>query len=220
MKILAFTDLHGRLDGFIRIEQEIEQADLILLAGDITNFGHSTEMDLVLSELRKINSNILAVHGNCDYPDVLESLEQRDISLHSRVLVYKQIQFAGLGGSTACPGKTPSEYSEPDLKVLLQITREQMDPALLTVFVTHQPPSGTINDRIANGRHVGSKAVREFIETTQPDICITGHIHEGIGEDHIGKTLVINPGPFQIGNYLNLDIDSGAINFEIRNIQI
>jgi Icc-related predicted phosphoesterase len=46
------------------------------------------------------------------------------------------------------------------------------------------------------GLHAGSKLIREFIEMYQPDLCLCGHIHEARNSDHIGKTIIVNPGPF------------------------
>ena len=219
MKILAFTDIHGRTDDFTLIRSQIETADLILLAGDITHFGRSQQAEQIIGSLAQMNNNILAVHGNCDYDDVLTVLEENGISLHGRVVTAGGIQFAGLGGSTPCPGRTPSEYTEGELAELLRITREQMDPALYTVFVSHQPPVNTINDLLPNGAHVGSTAVREFIALVQPEICMTGHIHEGAGQDRIGRTATVNPGPFHLGHYLELDINNYRQTINIRSIR-
>ena len=44
--------------------------------------------------------------------------------------------------------------------------------------------------------HAGSTAIREFIESFQPDIVICGHIHEARGADKLGRSIMINPGPF------------------------
>lgn len=219
MKILAFTDIHGRVENFNAIRPQIEAADLIVLAGDITHFGRAEQAEHIIESLAQMNNNILAVHGNCDYSDVLTFLENQSVSLHGRVIVNGDIQFAGLGGSTPCPGKTPSEYTEAELGELLSITREQLDPALFTVFVSHQPPLSTVNDRLPNGKNVGSTAVREFITAVQPDICITGHIHEGAGKDQIGRTTTVNPGPFHLGHYLELVIINKQITMQIRNIE-
>jgi len=41
---------------------------------------------------------------------------------------------------------------------------------------------------------VGSTAVRAFIEETAPLLSLHGHVHEGGGAVHIGRTLCINPG--------------------------
>jgi Icc-related predicted phosphoesterase len=74
-----------------------------------------------------------------------------------------------------------------------------------TVFLFHGPPFETNLDRVANdGKmvdhvpldlHVGSIAVRRFIEQRQPLVTLHGHIHEsarltGSWRDRIGRTEV------------------------------
>ena len=68
-------------------------------------------------------------------------------------------------------------------------------PDVPQILVCHQPPFNTLNDRLYDGRQVGSKSVRAYIEEHQPLICFTGHIHEAIGIDTIGITQTCNPGP-------------------------
>jgi len=75
------------------------------------------------------------------------------------------------------------------------------DPAR-TVYVIHSPPFGTACDRIHGGMHVGSRALRAFLERTQPPLSLSGHIHEsptvsGRFHDAIGRTRVVNPGQFE-----------------------
>jgi Icc-related predicted phosphoesterase len=67
------------------------------------------------------------------------------------------------------------------------------------IWIMHSPPHGTFADMMYGPVHVGSRAVREFIETRRPRITLHGHIHEapamsGTFADVIGRTLVINPG--------------------------
>jgi len=69
----------------------------------------------------------------------------------------------------------------------------------LTVAVMHGPPFGTACDLLQGGRHVGSRAVRAWIERRQPRITLHGHIHEsplvsGAFADRLGATWVVNPG--------------------------
>ena len=62
--------------------------------------------------------------------------------------------------------------------------------------MTHAPPHNTKLDKIIDG-HCGNKSIRSFITKSKPDIAFSGHIHENNGkEDKIGKTRVINPGPY------------------------
>jgi Icc-related predicted phosphoesterase len=71
------------------------------------------------------------------------------------------------------------------------------------VFLVHTPPYRTLLDRAAlDGRmvdhapldvHVGSIALRRFIESRQPLLTLHGHVHEsarltGAWRDRIGRT--------------------------------
>jgi len=67
------------------------------------------------------------------------------------------------------------------------------------VYVMHSPPFRTNLDRLFDGRGIGSRAIRVFIERHQPYLTLHGHIHEsseisGQYWDRIGKTICINPG--------------------------
>jgi uncharacterized protein len=92
------------------------------------------------------------------------------------------------------------------------------------MLVTHAPPSDTKLDVIHNKAHVGSKAIRRFIEEEQPVLALSGHIHEsseisGSYQDRIGSTICMNPGsdPFkQRSNMLLVDIDGGEVKASSR----
>ncbi len=69
------------------------------------------------------------------------------------------------------------------------------------IFVLHSPPRDTRCDVTATGAHVGSRAIRAFIETRSPRLVLGGHIHESPRmtasyRDAIGPTVVVNPGQF------------------------
>ena len=61
-----------------------------------------------------------------------------------------------------------------------------------------------IADYLRAGYHVGSHSARAFIETYQPDLCSSGHMHEAPGEDAIGRTLLLNPGMLAQGGYVTV----------------
>jgi len=70
-----------------------------------------------------------------------------------------------------------------------------------SVLVSHSPPHGTQCDLTASRQHVGSRAVRAFVEREQPALVLSGHIHESprvssAYHDRIGDTAVVNPGQF------------------------
>ena len=74
-------------------------------------------------------------------------------------------------------------------------------PPAETIFALHSPPRDTACDLIAPGQHVGSRAIRAFIERHQPPLVLSGHIHESprvssAYRDSIGRTIVVNPGQF------------------------
>ncbi|MEO1289117.1 MAG: hypothetical protein AAFV93_15240, partial [Chloroflexota bacterium] len=89
---------------------------------------------------------------------------------------------------------------------------EGLDPDIPKILVTHQPPYGTKADSTWTGKHVGSHAIREFIELEQPLICFTGHIHEAVSIDTIGKTKIINSGMISGSNrYAYTEIVGGQV---------
>ena len=219
MNLLAFTDIHGAYGNFAAIKSELGAADLIILAGDITHFGHGAEIRELLPRINPDNKAFYGVHGNCDYPDVLDQLEEQGISLHQRVQYENNLVLIGLGGSLPCPGRTPSEYSEKQYRETIESLPEIDRADKILVLVSHQPPYGTRNDVVMSGQHVGSRVIRDFVEELQPDLCITGHIHEGRGTDQIGPTKIVNPGPMRNGYYLAADINKVHINFELRSMK-
>ena len=58
--------------------------------------------------------------------------------------------------------------------------------------------------------------VVEFIEEVQPDICISGHIHESAAEDVIGATKIFNAGPFKGGGYIVANIEGKSVNARLE----
>jgi putative phosphoesterase len=195
MKILVLSDIHNRLDYSEPVSARLQEADLVIIAGDITNFGGRDEAKHVIERLAAYNPKILAVSGNCDRPGVTEILTYHNMNLHASPTVIERVMFFGIGGCNKTPFHTPQEYTDEEMTRIFG--RFQKKPDIdKYVLVTHAPPYKTKLDAIFFGFHVGSKAVRKFIESFQPDMAVCGHIHEARGVDKVGKTLIINPGPF------------------------
>ncbi len=194
----------------------LETADLILITGDITNFGHWQQAKTVLDTIRGMNNNILALPGNLDEKDVTQYLDRENISLHGRGYVIEEIGVFGVGGSNITPFNTPIEFSEDELAELLARAYSQVQHVKNKILVSHTPPLNTRTDRLSNGVHVGSNAVREFIVEKQPDFCLCGHIHEARAEDRIGNTVVLNPGMIKDGCWIEVTTSNGELHANLK----
>jgi Icc-related predicted phosphoesterase len=76
-----------------------------------------------------------------------------------------------------------------------------LSPPAETLYVLHSPPLDTACDVMSTRQHVGSRAIRRFVESAQPPLVLSGHIHEsprisGAWRDRLGRTTVVNPGQF------------------------
>jgi Icc-related predicted phosphoesterase len=211
MLLIGLTDIHGKADNIDKISNILAKADAIIISGDITHFGRENEAIKVLENVKKYNSNIFAVSGNCDYPGVEKYLTESGYNLNGTSKSFDGLTLIGLGGSLPCPGRTPNEFTEDELEAVLSSSVSDIPVKTNLILVSHQPPVDTLNDEVSDGIHVGSKAVRSFIEKYQPLVCFTGHIHEGVGIDKIGKTRLANPGPLWYGKYTYAEIYDGQI---------
>ncbi len=211
MKILALADMHGDLRQVPQISGAIQQADVVLLAGDITNFAGTEKIRKILDVLGQYAPQVFGIHGNCDPPEVEEVLEERGISLHGRCVTLESIQFVGIGGTEPSPVLSPKNRGEPGFEKLVDRIIPAIRPELPLVLVTHQPPYRTKIDSYSPDHPTGSRTIRRFIEMSHPIVSISGHIHEARGQDVIGDTIVINPGPFCRGYYSVIEISGRKI---------
>jgi Icc-related predicted phosphoesterase len=219
LNIIHLTDIHGALFLLDEIQRELANADLIVLSGDITHFGKNKEARTIIEKILHYNTSVFAVAGNCDYPEIEEYLAEMELNLHRMVKVIQNYAFAGIGGSLPCPGTTPFEYTDEQVSDWLKVISDEFSGENPLILVAHQPPYNTINDSLPNGMHVGSKALNQFIQDTQPLLCLTGHIHEGIGIDSIGVTKIVNPGPFRTGKFAKISISGKkSVNISIEQI--
>ncbi|MBN1844247.1 MAG: metallophosphoesterase [Sedimentisphaerales bacterium] len=80
-----------------------------------------------------------------------------------------------------------------------QMLRQAAPAARPFIFVSHAPPAESHLDLLEAGKHVGSHAVRDYIEQKQPALSLHGHLHESpLVSGHIsqqyGDCLSVNPG--------------------------
>ena len=218
MRIVSFGDVHMSLRNIERLGPQIAAADLVILSGDLTNFGGRDDAEEVLHAARRFGRNVLALPGNLDRPEVIPFLRERGVSLHGESRLFGDLGVFGCGGSNLTPFRTPTELSEEEIGALLEQAYVDVAGAPRRLMVCHTPPLDTATDRIRNGQHVGSPTVRAFIERHQPDACITGHIHESAGIDRIGATVVVNAGAFRDGGYIVVTETADRLDAELRRL--
>jgi 3',5'-cyclic AMP phosphodiesterase CpdA len=71
MRIAATADLHFNPQSYAKLKDQFErvrdEADVLVLAGDLTNYGQPDEMEPLLNVLVRLRIPIIAVLGNHDY---------------------------------------------------------------------------------------------------------------------------------------------------------
>lgn len=210
MRIIVIGDVHMDLGNFASIP-EVDTADLIIINGDLTNYGNQQDAHQIITAVSAINNQVVAMPGNLDQPDVADYLAAENKSLHGRGQLFGDIGLLGVGGSNYTPFHTPLEYSEKELKDFLTAGFKQVKGAVQYILISHTPPVNTKTDRIMSGAHVGSSAIRLFIEEKQPALCLCGHIHEAKAVDRIGNTQIINPGMIKDGGWIEVLLDNEKI---------
>jgi Icc-related predicted phosphoesterase len=198
LKLLIFSDIHNdwkTLEGLLAA-----QADYCFAAGDQVTWAKG--FDRCGEILSRRGNQVYVLPGNHESAEDVASMCARFglHNFHGRHIQIGRWNVAGLGYSSPTPFGTPGEYSEPDMAARLA-KFASLDPLIL---ICHAPPYGTALDQIRPGLHAGSRAVREFIEKSQPQYFFCGHIHEAEGvEIRIGRTVARNVG--KAGYLLELD---------------
>src|ERR1700719_3926060 len=71
MRIAATADLHFSPQSYAKLKDQFErvrdEADVFVIAGDLTNYGEPAEMEPLLNVLVRLRLPIVAVLGNHDY---------------------------------------------------------------------------------------------------------------------------------------------------------
>jgi len=208
MKFLILSDIHGDLENLDKLDTCFSQADAVLFGGDFARFEHLDTAKPVLDKLIQKHENIFSVLGNCDSPDFLQTIEDADVSVEASLLFHGGIAISGSGGGTKFTGTTPFERSEEeilsDYNVVESSSNECADENghwSNLILIMHNPPKDTACDALPNGVHVGSQALRDYIEKRSPFLVVTGHIHESAGIEKLGNTTIVNPGSLAEGKY-------------------
>jgi Icc-related predicted phosphoesterase len=181
-----------------------DEADLLVIAGDITNYGKTDELSSVLNALVRLRIPIVAVLGNHDYESgqaeelikmmSVEGIKVLDGSGYER----DGIGFAGTKGFLGGFGRGMlTAFGEPQLKSFVQASIDEalkLERALSMlrtekrVVVTHYAP---VVDTVRGEPpeifpYLGSGRLAEVIDRHQAVLALHGHAHHGALE---GKTV-------------------------------
>lgn len=200
MIIAVLTDIHGAYERAEKILKK-ESPDIVIVGGDLTTIGSVKEAEEAVRRFALIVPTVFCVAGNMDLPQHDDLFQRLNVSLNGHGKIHEGIGFFGVSAAPLSPLKTPYELSEDELAERIEAGYREIGFAERKIFVPHAPPYGTNVDIVHLGIHVGSMAVRECIEEHQPDVVVCGHIHEGRGQDVIGRSKIMNCGPAKDGYY-------------------
>lgn len=211
IQIAAVGDLHVRetdrgkwADYFAAICQA---ADILVLAGDLTDTGDEDEASLLMAELKGCNIPIVGVLGNHDYEKgrqkiIKEVLTQSNVHiLDGESVIIKGIGFAGVKGFGGGFGPAMlSKFGEEMMKLFVE---EAVDEALKLeralarlgqhgnnvhkIVITHYAPiADTVEgEPLEIYPFLGSSRLLEPIQRNNVTAVFHGHAHKG---KHEAKT--------------------------------
>lgn len=189
MKVFVFSDTHR---DYKRLREIVEmEAELFVCAGDLSNFGSGLEESGQI--LAPLGARLLVIPGNNETHADLLKLSKRHgfVDFHGQTHRVGKHILGGLGYSPPTPFGTPGEMEDSEFAKRLEAFTGLQN----LLLITHGPPHGTELDRVWGGRHVGSKAIREFILRERPLLNLSGHIHETEGVvTQLGATECENVG--------------------------
>jgi hypothetical protein len=189
VKLLIFSDIHSDLQALQR--QMETEADYYFAAGDLVNWGRN--IDAAGEILKPRGRQVYVIPGNHESPEQVAQLCDKYglNNFHGGQIEIDGYQVVGLGCSNPTPFDTPGEYSEEE--IARRASAFNGLKPMIAIF--HCPPYRTRLDRIANLRHAGSTAVRDFLLREKPRYFFCGHIHEAAGvAEQLGETSAMNVG--------------------------
>jgi Icc-related predicted phosphoesterase len=157
-----------------RFEETVRsKIDFVLSLGDVDR--------PVLEEIHLLfKKPIFAVKGNHDpakpFPDYVTDV-------HLRYVQHRNWLIGGFGGVPSYKGSGAYEWD--DMAAAERLSKLPY----VDIFICHAPLLG-ITDK-EDFAHLGSEAIRWYIDTRQPKFVYHGHVHEKMGA-MVGRTAVVS----------------------------
>lgn len=238
VRVAAVGDFHcGEKDGgmyreaFARVNDE---ADILLLAGDLTRRGTQAEIDVVCGELRDVRIPILAVLGNHDHESgtpekVNEALRARGVHLldEAPFELNEHVGFAGVKGYMGGFGRyTLTAFGEQETKTFVGTTLDEvqkleyslrrLSTPIRVVLLHYAPIMETVMGEPEQiFPFLGNDRLLEPIERFRAAVVFHGHAHHGT---FAGQTPAGIP-VFNV-SLVRVKEDAGAELFYVHEIPI
>jgi len=192
-RILAAGDFHGSSIIATRLAEkaERENVDLVIICGDVCNFGQ--ECQNVIKPFVQRKQKLLFIPGNHDPEHLTHFLTEfyGIKNLHGYSIEHHNIGIFGCGaGENLGPAQS---LTEEEMTKKLRKAHQGIEGLDKKIMVTHMHPAKSEVEQLCGFE--GSNAVRKAITEHKPDILVCCHIHELEGyEETIENTRVINVG--------------------------
>jgi Icc-related predicted phosphoesterase len=192
-------DTHGQLrPHWLHLDRF---ADVLLLAGDLTNVGSSRQAAALVEELRDLPVPVVAVLGNhdyhCDNSDgvrrALEAigvvvLEGETVTLELGGCKVGIAGAKGFGGGFA--GACGHRFGEPEMKLFMQVTEDaahRLEENLRSLradyriaLLHYAPVKDTLSgERLEIHAFLGAYQLGEALDNAGCDLALHGHAHHG-----------------------------------------
>jgi Icc-related predicted phosphoesterase len=218
IRIAAAGDIHASeatraatVEAFAEVAQ---RADLVLLAGDLTNYGQVEEAEVVADACRGLGVPVVAVLGNHDYhsdrqADVTAALVAAGVVILERSSAILQIGettvgVAGVKGFVGGFGHQWANFGEPLVRQAYAETTadvEALDASLraieaadLRIALLHYAPSAQTLEGEPKELWLvlGAERLAAPIAEHRPDLVLHGHAHLGSSNGAIDGVPVHN----------------------------
>lgn len=208
IRLAAAGDVHAGADSAGKLRPRFEdlpgQADLLLLAGDLTRRGHPEEAGVLAAELGGIGVPIVAVLGNHDYhldredevAGILAAAGVRVLEGEATVVEANGARVGvagtkGFGGGFA--GKSATDFGEPEMKAFVRHTKglaagleralrslQPQQPDLRVALLHYSPVEATLEgEPLEIWPFLGSYLLAEAVDRGGADLVLHGHAHRG-----------------------------------------
>lgn len=192
-----------------------EEADLILLAGDLTTHGEPEQAELLADAVRGVETPILAVLGNHDWhanrvPELTGILEDAGIKILDRAWSIEQVGDVEVGVVGAkghvggFPGSHLPDFGEPSLRAVYAEATEEVHAAdeglravaacpFRVVLLHYAPTTETlVGEPEPIWAFLGTDRLAPPIVEHAPDLVLHGHAHAGTFEGRLAEVPVFN----------------------------